>query len=131
MDDSYLRALKNLRNHRSGRICISYRKDQSIQKVLSDYEKLQITILKLKGTTMTDHQLWDLDTFDLKIMEAMQIPDKCKSKYDIEVMADRKQQKEFYDKQNRAHQDNSKKKRIVQLATQICHAPASWSNEKK
>jgi hypothetical protein len=72
----YLRALKNLRNHRSRRICISYRKDQSIQKVLSDYEKLQITILELKGTTMTDHQLWDLDTFDLKIMEAMQILDK-------------------------------------------------------
>jgi hypothetical protein len=47
------------------------RKDQSIQKVLSDYEKLQIPIPELKGTTMTDHQLWDLDTFDSKIMEAI------------------------------------------------------------
>jgi hypothetical protein len=73
----YLRALKNLRNYRSGRTCISYWKDQSIQKVLSDYGKLQIPILELKGTTMKDHQLWDLDTFDLKIMEAMHIFDKC------------------------------------------------------
>jgi hypothetical protein len=55
----YLRALKNLRNHRSGQICMSYRKDQSIQKVLSDYEKLQIPILEIKGTTMTDHQCYD------------------------------------------------------------------------
>jgi hypothetical protein len=69
----YLCALtKNLRNHRTGRICLSFRKDQSIQKVLSDYEKLQISILELKGTTMTDHRLWDLDTFDSKIMEAIQ-----------------------------------------------------------
>jgi hypothetical protein len=69
----YLRELKNLRNHRSRRTCLSYRIDQSIQKVLSDYEKLQIPILEFKGTTMTDHQLWDLDIFDSKIMEAIQI----------------------------------------------------------
>jgi hypothetical protein len=72
----YLRALKNLRNHRSGRICISYRKDQSIQKVMSDYENLSIPILELKETTMTDHQYWDLDKLDSKIMEAIQVLDK-------------------------------------------------------
>jgi hypothetical protein len=88
----YLCALKNLRNHRSGQTCISYQKDQSIQKVLSNYGKLQIPILELKGTTMKDHQLWNLDTSDLKIMEAVEILDKCKSKYDVEVMADRKRQ---------------------------------------
>jgi hypothetical protein len=48
-------------------------------------------------------------------MEAIQILDICKSKYDIEVMADPKRQKEFYDKQNRAHHANSKKKRMYNL----------------
>jgi hypothetical protein len=119
----YLHALKNLRNHRSGRIYISYRKDQSIRKVLSDYKKLQIPILELKGTTMTDHQFWDLDTFDLKTIEAIQILDKCKSKYGIEVMANRKRQKEFYDKQNRAHHANSKKKRMYNLPHKYAMPP--------
>jgi hypothetical protein len=119
----YLRALKNLRINRFGRVCISYRKDQNIQKVLSDYEKLQISILELKGMTMMDHQLWDLDTFDLKIMEAIQILNKCKSKYDIEVMADRKRQKEFYDKQNRAHHADSKKKRMYNLPHKYAMPP--------
>jgi hypothetical protein len=104
----YLRALKTLRNHKSERICMSYRKDQSIQKVLFDYDKLHINILELKGTVMIDHQLQDLDQIDLQIMEAIQILNKCKSKYDIEVMADRKSHKEFYDKQNRAHHADSK-----------------------
>jgi hypothetical protein len=52
----YLRALKNLRNHKSGQICMSYRKDQSIQKVLFDNDKHHIPIFELKGTTMIDHQ---------------------------------------------------------------------------
>jgi hypothetical protein len=72
---------------------------------------------------MTDHQLWDFDTFDSKIMEAIQILDKCKSKYDIEVMADRKRQKKFYDKQNRAHHANSNKKRMYNLPHKYAMPP--------
>jgi hypothetical protein len=127
----YLRALKNLRNHKLGRFCMSHRNDQSIQKVLFDYDKLHIPIVEFKGTNMIDHQLWDLDQIDSKIMEAIQILDKCKSKYDIEVMADRKRQKEFIHRQNRAHHANFQEEANVQSATQICYAPASWSNEKK
>jgi hypothetical protein len=102
---------------------------------LSDYKKLQIPIPENPSmTTMTDHQLWDLDTFDSKIMEAIQILDKCKSKYDIEVMADRKRQKEFYDKKNRAHHANSKKKRMYNLPHKYAMPPLPGvmkRNEKK
>jgi hypothetical protein len=69
----YLRALKNLRNHRSGRICIGYCKDESIQRVWSDYAKLRISIPEFKGVTMLDYELWDLDIFDSKVMEAINI----------------------------------------------------------
>jgi hypothetical protein len=86
-------------------------------------EKHQIPIPELKGTTMTDHELWNLDIFDSKIMEAIQILDKCKSKYDIEVMADRKRPKEFYDKQNRAHHASSKKKRMYNLPHKYAMPP--------
>jgi hypothetical protein len=56
-------------------------------------------------------------------MEAIQILDKCKPKYDLEVMADRKRQKEFYDKQNRAHHANSKKKRMYHLPHKYAMSP--------
>jgi hypothetical protein len=119
----YLRALENLCNHKSRRICISYRKDQSIQNVMSDYEKFPILILPLTRTTMIDHQFWDLNKLDSKIMEAIQVLDKCKSKYDIEVIADRERQQEFYDKQNRAHHADSKKKRMYNLPHKYAMPP--------
>jgi hypothetical protein len=56
-------------------------------------------------------------------MEAIQILDKCKFKYDIEVMADRKRQKEFYDKQNQAHHANSKKKQMYNLPHKYAMPP--------
>jgi hypothetical protein len=72
---------------------------------------------------MTDHQLWDLHTFDSIIMEAIQILNKCKSKYDTEVMADRKQQRDCYNQQNRAHHANSKKKRMYNLPHKYAMPP--------
>jgi hypothetical protein len=72
---------------------------------------------------MLDNELWDLDKFDSKIMEAIKILDICKSKYDTEVMADRKRQKEYYEKQNRAHHANSKKKRMYNLPHKYATPP--------
>jgi hypothetical protein len=74
---------------------------------------------------MLDYELWDLDTFDSKIMEAINILNNCKSKYDTKVMADRKQQNEYYEKQNRAHHANSKKKRMYNLPHKYATPPLS------
>jgi hypothetical protein len=45
--------------------------------------------------------------------------------YDVEVMADRTRQKEFYNKQNRAHHADSKKKRMYNLPHKYAMPPLS------
>jgi hypothetical protein len=53
----------------------------------------------------------------------MKILDNCESKYDSAVMADHKQQKEFYARQHQAHLANSKKKWLYNLPHKYATPP--------